>query len=227
MSIRIGCHFGPVVLENRDVFGATVHTANRMTSQAKAGQIITTAATVERALARMARLGAPDRHRDASRGRATRSRSTKCCGRPRMSPACCRRSPWRRAATAHHAPAAALSRTVNSCSTSSTPASPSAAPKTTTVVVKGNLISRLHARIEINRNKFVLIDQSTNGTFVQGADGEESFVRRDSLQIKGAGDDRARATARAGLAADHPVPLRRKLTDRAHEGEVHPPGDHS
>ena len=55
------------------------------------------------------------------------------------------------------------------------------------VVVKGNLISRLHARIEISRNKFVLIDQSTNGTFVQAADGEESFVRRDSLQIKGEG----------------------------------------
>ena len=53
--------------------------------------------------------------------------------------------------------------------------------------MKGNLISRLHARIEINRNKFVLIDQSTNGTFVQTADGEESFVRRDSLQIKGKG----------------------------------------
>ena len=47
VAIRIGCHFGPVVLENRDVFGAAVHTANRMTSQAKAGQIMTTAATVE------------------------------------------------------------------------------------------------------------------------------------------------------------------------------------
>ena len=33
----------------------------------------------------------------------------------------------------------------------------------------------------------MLIDQSTNGTFVQSADGEESFVRRDSLQIKGQG----------------------------------------
>ncbi len=55
------------------------------------------------------------------------------------------------------------------------------------VVVKGNLISRLHARIEINRNKFVLIDQSTNGTFVQTLEGEEAFVRRDSLQIKGEG----------------------------------------
>src|SRR6478609_3133230 len=48
VAIRVGCHFGPVVLENRDVFGATVHTANRMTSQAKAGQIVTTAATVDK-----------------------------------------------------------------------------------------------------------------------------------------------------------------------------------
>jgi pSer/pThr/pTyr-binding forkhead associated (FHA) protein len=54
-------------------------------------------------------------------------------------------------------------------------------------VIKGNLISRLHARIEMNRNKFVLIDQSTNGTFVQTSEGEESFVRRDSLQLKGEG----------------------------------------
>jgi len=54
-------------------------------------------------------------------------------------------------------------------------------------VVKGNLISRLHARIEINRNKFVLIDQSTNGTFVQSSSGEEAFVRRDSMQLKGEG----------------------------------------
>jgi hypothetical protein len=55
------------------------------------------------------------------------------------------------------------------------------------LVVKGNLISRLHARIELSRNKLVLIDQSTNGTFVQTLGGEESFVRRDSLQLKGEG----------------------------------------
>ncbi|MGH8186657.1 MAG: adenylate/guanylate cyclase domain-containing protein, partial [Steroidobacteraceae bacterium] len=48
IAIRIGGHFGPVVLENRDIFGAAVHTANRMTSQAKAGQIMVTSAMVER-----------------------------------------------------------------------------------------------------------------------------------------------------------------------------------
>ena len=55
------------------------------------------------------------------------------------------------------------------------------------VVVKGHLSSRLHARIEIGRSNFVLIDQSTNGTFVQTGDGEELFVRQDILQLKGEG----------------------------------------
>jgi adenylate cyclase len=55
------------------------------------------------------------------------------------------------------------------------------------VVVKGRLISRLHARFEIRGNKFVLIDQSTNGTFVHTAEGEELFTHRDNLQCKGRG----------------------------------------
>ena len=56
------------------------------------------------------------------------------------------------------------------------------------LVVKGHLISRLHAHIEISRNKFViLIDQSTNGTFVQTDDEEELFIRQDILQLKGQG----------------------------------------
>jgi adenylate cyclase len=55
------------------------------------------------------------------------------------------------------------------------------------LVMKGHLISRLHARIEIRGDEFVLIDQSTNGTFVQTVDGEESFVHHDSLQLKGQG----------------------------------------
>ena len=55
------------------------------------------------------------------------------------------------------------------------------------IVVKGERISLIHARIEISDNKFVLIDQSTNGTYVQTADGEESFIRRGSSQLRGQG----------------------------------------
>jgi len=55
------------------------------------------------------------------------------------------------------------------------------------VVVKGNLISRVHARVEASRDKFTLVDESTNGTFVQTNAGEEIFVRRDSTQLTGEG----------------------------------------
>jgi FHA domain len=55
------------------------------------------------------------------------------------------------------------------------------------VVVTRERVSRLHARIEFSRNKFLLVDQSTNGTFVQTADGAEAFIRRGSLQLKGQG----------------------------------------
>jgi adenylate cyclase len=55
------------------------------------------------------------------------------------------------------------------------------------VVVKGHLSSRLHAWIVIGRSNFVLIDKSTNGTFVQTGDGEEFFIRQDILQLKGQG----------------------------------------
>jgi adenylate cyclase len=55
------------------------------------------------------------------------------------------------------------------------------------IVIRGNLISRLHARIEFSRNRFTLTDQSTNGTFVQISGEEEAFVRRDTMPIKGQG----------------------------------------
>ena len=55
------------------------------------------------------------------------------------------------------------------------------------LVVKGNLISRVHVRVEMRRGKFILIDQSTNGTFLQNSNGEEVFLRRDNTELTGAG----------------------------------------
>jgi len=55
------------------------------------------------------------------------------------------------------------------------------------IVVKGNLISRIHARVELGRNKVLLVDQSTNGSFVTTQDGKEAFVRRDSVALQGSG----------------------------------------
>ena len=185
VSIRIGCHFGPVVLESRDVFGSTVHTANRMTSQAKAGQIITTAATVE--------------HLSPEWRAACRLIDTAPIkGQGNEVPLY--EVLWQTEDVTSMVPAIALvGRTARPVKLrlrwldrevvvdEQHPSATIGRAEDNDLVVKGNLISRLHARIELARHKLVLIDQSTNGTFVQTAGGEESFVRRDSLQLKGEG----------------------------------------
>jgi len=185
VAIRIGCHYGPVMLENRDVFGAAVHTANRMTSQAKAGQIVTTAATVEK-LSPEWRASCRQIDVATLKGQGSEvalyevlwqtedvtSMVPGIATEPRSGHHLRLRLQWqdRELLVDERHSSVTIGRAEDN-----------------DMVVKGNLISRLHARIEISRNRFVLIDQSTNGTFVQSADGEESFVRRDSLQIKGQG----------------------------------------
>ena len=39
----------------------------------------------------------------------------------------------------------------------------------------------------MRRGKFILIDQSTNGTFIQRGSGEKQFIRRDSTELRGDG----------------------------------------
>jgi FHA domain-containing protein len=55
------------------------------------------------------------------------------------------------------------------------------------LVVKGLRTSRLHAHIQIRGDKFVLVDLSANGTYVQTADGKVLLVSRNSLQFEGRG----------------------------------------
>src|SRR6476646_10030111 len=186
VAIRVGCHFGPVVLENRDVFGATVHTANRMTSQAKAGQIITTAATVER-LSPEWRASVRQIDVATIRGQGTEIALYEVL--------------WQTEDVTSMLPALALTArdqrrtlrlrlTVGNREVTIDQAHPQVVigrAEECDVIVRGNLISRLHARIDFNRNRFMLTDQSTNGTFVQMAGQAEAFVRRDTIPISGEG----------------------------------------
>ncbi|HEY1726707.1 MAG TPA: adenylate/guanylate cyclase domain-containing protein [Steroidobacteraceae bacterium] len=186
VAIRIGCHFGPVVLEARDVFGSSVHTANRMTSQAKAGQIITTAATVER-LSPEWRASVRQIDIATIRGQGgeialyevlwqtddvtSMLPAIALTGRENRKPQRLRVTVQERELTVdEQRPQINIGRADDN-----------------DVVIRGNLISRLHATIELSRNRFMLTDQSTNGTFVQIAGQEEAFVRRDSMTIKGEG----------------------------------------
>jgi adenylate cyclase len=184
VAIRIGCNFGPVVMEARDIFGSAVHTANRMTSQAKAGQIITTATMVEHLSSEWR---ASVRQIDVAtlKGRSSEFALFEVLWQPEESTSMVAtisagdgdkpqrlrlRYQGQEVLVDHGHEIITIGRAEDN-----------------DLVIKGNLISRLHARIEMNRNKFMLIDQSTNGTFVAVKDGEDAFVRRDSMQIKGEG----------------------------------------
>jgi class 3 adenylate cyclase len=187
VAIRIGCHFGPVVAEDRDIFGAAVHTANRMTSQAKSGQILTTSALVAEltpqwtALVRQIDVATP-------KGQSDEVAVFEVLWQPEEA-----------------------TNMLPSINTTSRPQTPAVSlrlrfrgeelvvgengkvtitmgrAEENDVVIKGNLISRVHARIDVARNRFVLVDESTNGTFIQQDAGEELYVRRDSTVLTGSG----------------------------------------
>lgn len=53
--------------------------------------------------------------------------------------------------------------------------------------VEADLASRAHCRFEYSRGKFMLVDQSTNGTFVRTQDGKEVYLRREGLPLWGEG----------------------------------------
>ena len=55
------------------------------------------------------------------------------------------------------------------------------------LIVQGELISRYHSKVEYRRGKFIITDQSTNGTFIKTEDGLDIFLRREELALYGAG----------------------------------------
>jgi adenylate cyclase len=185
VSIRIGCHYGPVVFEHKDIFGASVHTANRVTSQAKAGQVILSAEAMRRCSPEW---GAVSRRVDvtALRGLAEEIELYEVVWQQEdatsMLPSIEVGGHRRRHARVR---VDYLGREIVLDDVRKEITMGRADEND--VVQKGSLISRLHARIEALRDRFLLVDQSTNGTFVTNQEGKESFVRRDSIVLQGTG----------------------------------------
>ena len=185
VSIRIGCHFGPVVQEQNDIFGAAVHTANRMTSQAKARQIVISGGSVEKMTPDLQK---QTRQIDVAtvRGKIDEVALYELLWNPEEATSMLPTIEW------ENQPRGASKLEL---SFGDTTIEINDQRKTVVMgraddndlVVKGNLISRIHAKVEMRRGRFVLVDQSTNGTFVLTAQGEETFVRRDSTEIDGEG----------------------------------------
>ncbi|MDX2413362.1 MAG: adenylate/guanylate cyclase domain-containing protein [Woeseiaceae bacterium] len=185
VSIRIGCHFGPVVQEQNDIFGAAVHTANRMTSQAKARQIVISGGTVERMNPEFRK---QTRQIDVAtvRGKLDEVALYEFLWNPEEATSMLPTIEWE--SKAKKAARLILKfRDQNVEVNDQRKSVILGRAEDNDLVIKGNLISRIHAKVEMRRGKFVLVDQSTNGTFVQNLQGEETFIRRDSAEIRGEG----------------------------------------
>jgi len=185
VSIRIGCHYGPVVQEQNDIFGAAVHTANRMTSQAKSKQVIISGSSVKKMSTDWQK---QTRQIDVAtvRGRVDEVALFELVWQPEEATSMLPTIDWdsktnkvSRVTLSFRDQIVVVDETRKGINMGRA--------EDNDLVIKGNLISRIHARVEMRRGRFLIVDQSTNGTFLENVLGEETFVRRDSTELSGEG----------------------------------------
>ena len=185
MAIHVGFHYGPVVEEDGDVFGDAVNVASRMVNLSKRDQILTTAATVEQ-LSPNWRKATRQVDRAAVRGKKEEidvfeliwqeAEVTRIAGKAWVMPP---------AGPPGHL---LLRMGVHELEVSEThPSVTVGRAEQSDLVLSGDLISRLHARIEHRNNRFALTDQSTNGSYVLDGAGNVRFVRHDTQVLSGSG----------------------------------------
>lgn len=185
IQIRIGFHFGPAIVDDGDVFGDAVNMAARMAGQAKAGQILTTAASVDE-LGPLWEDAVRQIDRAALRGKKEEVDVYEIIWQredvTRMVTAS-----WNTEPTVHKSKLVLEYRGRTLEVSEDRPSVVLGRADQNDLVVKHSLISRLHARIEFRKGNFVLTDQSINGTYLRAADGQQKFVRRDSAPVGGRG----------------------------------------
>jgi hypothetical protein len=165
VSIRIGCHFGPVVQEQNDIFGAAVHIEQMGPDWAAQTRQIDVATV---------------------RGRIDEVALYELLWQPDEATSMVPTIEWESKSKNASKLVLSFRETTVEVTDAKKNVNMGRADDND-LVVKGNLISRIHARIEKRRGKFLLIDQSTNGTFLQNVEGEETFIRRDSTELVGEG----------------------------------------
>ena len=182
-TIRIGMHFGSCILEGGDVFGDAVNVAARMAGIAKGSQIITTQDTAA-ALSPAVRSSTRHLDRIPIRGKSEDVDIFEVIWQTddvtRMATGLLHHGANRTAnlRLRYHAEIMELDQDMNVVILGR--------GQKADMVVNDSMASREHARIECRRGKFILTDMSTNGTYVETADGP-SYLRREDVVLTGEG----------------------------------------
>ncbi len=185
LGLRIGLHAGTVIEDASDVFGDAVNVAARMLKLANAGQIITdglTLAAMRAALRRRAR--AIDRRR--VKGKSREIDIVELGWRRRTGEPFTTEQgvvPERSRSAQLLLIVAGREIAIDGSRASFTIGRDAA----NDLPIASTKASRKHARIEWRRDKFVLFDHSTNGTYVTLENEPEVMVKHESILLHGSG----------------------------------------
>jgi len=184
LAIRVGFHHGPVLIDQADVFGDAVNVAAYVTRQAKPGQILVSGEARQRLSERwqpetrsVARVGVKGKQEEIDLFEViwqaddmTMLRAPPKRGQDAVGTRLVLTVGKRRIEVGTLCPAFTVGR-----------------DERNDVVIGETIVSRYHARVEYRNERFVLTDQSANGTFVAPHEGAGTFVHRDSVLLSGKG----------------------------------------
>ncbi len=183
LAIRVGFHLGPAIeAADGDVFGDSVNVAARMVGLAKREQIITSSQTAE-ALAPWLRTRMRELDTLTVKGKTKDIGIFELIWQEGDEDLTAMASRWKplpaRIVLRHGTKELVLDENATAITLGRDAGSD--------IVIDDKKASRLHARVERRRDKFIIIDQSSNGTFVT-VDGEpEIMLRREELTLRGRG----------------------------------------
>ncbi len=185
MALHIGFHYGSAMRSGGDVHGDSVNLAARLVSLAKPGQTLISATTLDHLSEYWLNLTRPV-DKTQVRGRTGQVTMYELMWQPEeatrmvelasasqadvQAPRLLLQHRGRDVKLGPEHPIVTLGR-ADSCD----------------LVVRHDLVSRLHARLEYRKGRFMLTDQSTNGTYVKPENGNTLFLRRDGHSIGGSG----------------------------------------
>lgn len=181
MRIKIGLHFGPVLLETNDVYGDAVNVAARMVGFAKADQIITTRATVERLPAHL-RNQTRSLGRAEVRGKEHRIELCELLWQPNQSLLTNVMLPWDQVKKQHESQLVLRYGAQEFIVRADAPPFHMGRSPSSDLATQDKNASRSHAVIRFSNGHYVLTDRSTNGTYLRmGA--EEVYLHRDQIPL--------------------------------------------
>jgi len=188
LAVRIGLHHGPALEENGDVYGDAVNTAARMASLAKREQIVTTASTLS---------GVDKAPETRSLGRARVSGKLlpieivdviwqEDTSGMTMVQSAIRIGDLQGAAPVKNKLKLRHRGNLIELTEDSEPFM-MGREASNNLQVEADWVSRTHAQIEFKRGHFMIVDRSTNATYVTIGQDVELRVHRDELHLRKSG----------------------------------------